>query len=65
MPRQIAMYLLRKEPQIPLVEAGQVLGGRDHSTIIHGSDKISAMVAESETLRLDIAAIRKKLYAGG
>ena len=65
MPRQIAMYLLRKELQIPLVEAGQVLGGRDHSTIIHGSDKISAMVAKSETLRLDIAAIRKKLYAGG
>ena len=34
--RQIVMYLLRKHHQIGLVTIGLVLGGRDHSTVIHG-----------------------------
>jgi chromosomal replication initiator protein len=60
--RQIVMYLLRKEVQLPLKEVGRVLGGRDHSTILHGQDKISKLLPESERLRIDITSIRKKLY---
>jgi chromosomal replication initiator protein len=60
--RQIAMYLLRKEVQLPLKEVGRVLGGRDHSTILHGQEKISKLLPESERLRIDITSIRKKLY---
>lgn len=62
LPRQIAMYLLRKEVQLPLNEVGRLLGGRDHSTILHGQDKIAKLLPQSEKLRLDVTAIRKSLY---
>lgn len=40
-PRQIAMYLCKNMTDIPLDSIGQLLGGRDHSTIIHGIKKIA------------------------
>jgi chromosomal replication initiator protein len=60
--RQVAMYLLRKEVQLPLEACGRLLGGRDHSTVLHGQEKIASLLSTSEKLRLDIAAIRKSLY---
>ncbi|MDZ7586942.1 MAG: chromosomal replication initiator protein DnaA [Patescibacteria group bacterium] len=65
--RQVAMYLLRKELQIPYTEVGECLGGRDHTTIMHGDNKIAGILAVSEQLRLDVAYIRKAIYkhAGG
>jgi len=60
--RQIVMYLLRKEIQLPLEEVGRILGGRDHSTILHGQEKIARLLPQSEKLRFDITAIRKSLY---
>jgi len=38
--RQIAMYLLRKEFGLSFVEIGNILGGRDHTTVIYGVDKV-------------------------
>lgn len=61
-PRQILMYLLRTELKIPLMEIGGFLGGRDHTTIMYGVEKITKLLPESEDLRVDIAGIRKKLY---
>lgn len=61
-PRQILMYLLRTELKIPLMDIGQFLGGRDHTTIMYGVEKITKLLPESEDLRVDIAGIRKKLY---
>lgn len=40
-PRQIAMYLCRKLTDLSLPKIGEKFGGRDHTTIIHGFDKIS------------------------
>jgi chromosomal replication initiator protein len=60
--RQITMYLMRKEVQLPLEEVGQILGGRDHSTILHGQEKIAKLLPQSEKLRFDVTAIRKSLY---
>ncbi len=40
-PRQIAMYLCRKLTTDPLKTIGAALGGRDHTTIMHGADKIT------------------------
>ncbi len=65
LPRQIVMYLLKKELQLPFKEAGRFLGGRDHSTIIHGNDKVAKLMAKSEQLRLDVTQIRKELYKKG
>lgn len=61
-PRQILMYLLRTELKIPLMDIGQFLGGRDHTTIMYGVEKITKLLPESEDLRVNIAGIRKKLY---
>ena len=60
--RQISMYLLRNDLKIPLMEVGHLLGGKDHTTIIHGVEKITKLLPQSEDLRVDIAGIRKKLY---
>ncbi len=65
LPRQVVMYLLRKELQIPLKEVGRLLGGRDHTTILHGQDKIAKLLPESEGLRMDMVSLRKKIYQGG
>jgi len=39
-PRQIAMYLMKEMTNLTLVQIGEFFGGRDHSTIKHGIDKI-------------------------
>jgi chromosomal replication initiator protein len=39
-PRQVAMYLLREETDSSLVDIGTLIGGRDHTTIMYGCDKI-------------------------
>ena len=59
--RQIAMYLCRKMTDTPLKTIGLLLGGRDHSTINHGVDKVSNDVENNETLSNTISIIKKKI----
>lgn len=61
MPRQIVMYLCRDTGKFSLKNIGKLLGGRDHTTIIHGADKIQAEMAKSESLTSTIETIRKKI----
>ena len=60
--RQIAMFLLREENELSLPAIGEQLGGRDHSTIKYGVDKIAADLEGDENLRRTIAALREKIY---
>ena len=60
-PRQIAMYLCREMTDVPLVTVGELLGGRDHSTIIHGCDRISTDLRTNEQLQSTIENLRKKI----
>lgn len=60
-PRQIAMYLCKHMTNIPLESIGSLLGGRDHSTIIHGINKISAEYESNENIRNMIETIKKKI----
>ncbi len=62
--RQVAMYLMREETSNSLPKIGDVLGGRDHSTILHGYEKISGQLETNDTLRRDIKAIRERLFQG-
>jgi len=63
LPRQVAMHLMREETDASLPGIGQLLGGRDHSTIMHGCDKIAKELKnENPQLRSDIRAIRAMLY---
>ncbi|HEU5377943.1 MAG TPA: chromosomal replication initiator protein DnaA [Ktedonobacteraceae bacterium] len=61
MPRQIAMYLIRQETQVSLLEIGQLFGGRDHSTVLHACEKIDRAVNINPTLRREIVSIREQL----
>jgi len=51
--RQIAMYLMRTLTQLPLTSIGEMLG-RDHTTIINGTQKVEADMKTSEKLRDEI-----------
>ncbi len=62
-PRQVAMLLLREETDSSLVQIGQLLGGRDHSTVMHGIEKMERQVENDSQLRNEILAIREQLYA--
>lgn len=43
--RQVCMYFLKKELGLTYLEIGNLLGGRDHTTIMHGVMKIEALVS--------------------
>ena len=60
-PRQVAMFLLREETSLSLSAIGKILGGRDHSTVIHGHEKVASLINVDDKLRSDILAIRNNL----
>jgi chromosomal replication initiator protein len=62
LPRQIAMYLLRQEANISLPQIGDALGGRDHTTIMYGCDKIADLLERDDRLRRQVIEIRERLY---
>ena len=63
MARQIAMYLLIYELELSPTQVGRLLGGRDHSTVIHGAGKINGEVTENGQIRQDILAIKEAIFA--
>lgn len=60
-PRQIVMYLCREMTNVPLQQIGNYLGNRDHTTIMHGCDKIAKEIKTNENLSNTIDIIKKKL----
>ena len=62
-PRQIAMYLIREETDASFLEIGRELGNRDHTTILHGCEKINNEINVDSQMRRDILAIREILYS--
>ncbi len=60
-PRQIVMYLCREMIDIPYKSIGTYVGKKDHSTVIHGINKIIADMEQSEALRGTVDIIRKKI----
>ncbi len=61
--RQVAMYLLIYELELSPTQVGRLLGGRDHSTVIHGAGKINGEVSENGQLRHDVLAIKEAIFA--
>ena len=60
-PRQIAMYLCKNMTDTPLETIGALLGGRDHSTIIHGIKKVAEDYDNNENTKNLIETIKKKI----
>lgn len=61
-PRQITMYLLRKELNESYPYIGKKLGNKDHTTVIHACEKIEKEIEENETLSTEINLIKERLY---
>jgi chromosomal replication initiator protein len=61
-PRQVAMYLCREEMQATLPQIGEALGGRDHTTVMYGVEKVTREVEEDDNLRREVLSLRERLY---
>jgi chromosomal replication initiator protein len=64
-PRQVAMYLLRKETDASLPQIGEVLGGRDHTTVMYAIEKIEGDIETKTDLRKRVVNIKQQLYGQG
>ena len=60
-PRQIAMYLCKNMTSLSQIAIGALLGGRDHSTVIHGIKTMTEEYNTNENTRNTIDIIRKKI----
>ena len=61
--RHVSMFLLREEVQLPLATIGRVMGGRDHTTVMHGVQRIAKQLEADTRLRRDLLNIRESLAA--
>ena len=60
-PRQVVMYLCRELTDTSYVNIGRLLGKKDHTTIMHGTNKIIAEMEHNEELKKKVDIIIKKL----
>jgi chromosomal replication initiator protein len=63
LPRQVAMYLLRKETDASLPQIGEVLGGRDHTTVMYAIHKIENDMTTMRDLEKRVANVKQQLYS--
>ncbi len=56
-PRQVAMYVMREETTASLLQIGMELGGRDHTTILYGWEKVQTEMKNNDRVRKEIAAL--------
>lgn len=64
LPRQVAMYFLREETNASLPQIGELLGGRDHTTVMYSVDKIAQEIEQDDQRRREMLAIKERLYQG-
>ncbi len=62
LPRQLAMYLLREDMKASLPQIGEVIGGRDHTTVLHGIKKIEHSLKTDDRIQRQLMQIRQQLY---
>ena len=60
-PRQICMYLCRKYTDVSLQNIGKMMGNRDHTTVMHGFEKINSALEKDDNLKASLNIIIKKL----
>jgi chromosomal replication initiator protein len=61
-PRQILMFLLRSELRLPLEEVGRLIGGRDHTTVLHATEKVKAELEENHRFQSELAEVKRRIY---
>ena len=61
-PRQIAMYLIRKELDNSFPSIGDFFGGRDHTTVMHAVEKVKRLTMEKVSFKQEVDLIMDKLF---
>lgn len=61
-PRQTAMYIARKELGSSFPSIGDFFGGRDHTTVMHGVEKVEKAVSANDVIKQEVELIMEKLY---
>ncbi len=61
-PRQVIMYLLREDLEMSFPAIGKKLGNRDHSTAMHGWEKVKKEVENDGRIKQEIDLIRQRIY---
>ena len=64
LPRQVAMHLIREMTNLSTTAIGRELGDRDHTTVMHGCEKISEMMAKDPTFRRNIDEMKEGIVKG-
>ena len=59
--RHIAMYLIRKHLDIPLKKIGEMFGGKDHTTVMNGINKVEKELKTNEQLRKAIEELERRI----
>ena len=64
LPRQIAMYLIREMTGLSTTAIGRELGDRDHTTVMHGCEKMESAMKTDPTFRRSIDELKEAIKAG-
>lgn len=61
-PRQVAMYLIRKELDNSFPSIGDFFGGRDHTTVMHAVEKVEKLINDKDSFKQEVDLILDKLF---
>ncbi|MGC9467416.1 MAG: chromosomal replication initiator protein DnaA [Anaerolineae bacterium] len=61
-PRQVVMYLMREETDASLPQIGAELGGRDHTTVLYGYERVRARLEQDDQFKRELMLLRSQLY---
>ncbi len=61
LPRQVVMYLCRELTDVSLTNIGKILDKKDHTTVLHGVNKIEEQLSTNSELAEQIEIIKKKI----
>ena len=60
-PRHICMYLINELMSLPLMTIGQIIGGRDYTTVIHARDKIEELIKTNNKTAVQINDLKNMI----
>lgn len=61
-PRQVAMYLMRSEINASFSLIGEILGNKDHTTVMHAFNKIKQSISQDKNIEQELSLIKQRLY---
>lgn len=61
-PRQICIYVISEMLPLPLTAIGEIMGNRDHTTVLHAKNKVASLVGKDERFDKAITDIKNMIY---